>query len=27
MSFILAGERTLPADTIDIAAIMNVKVS
>jgi len=27
MSFILAGARTLPADTIDFAAIMNVKVS
>jgi len=27
MSFILAGTRTLPADTIDLAAIMNVKIS
>lgn len=27
MSFILAGTRTLPADTIDFAAIMNVKGS
>jgi len=27
MSFILAGTRTLPANTIDLAAIMNVKVS
>jgi len=27
MSFILAGTRTLPADTLDLAAIMKVKVS
>jgi len=27
MSFILAGARTLPADTLDLAAIMSVKVS
>jgi len=27
MSFILAGARTLPADTLDFAAIMSVKVS
>lgn len=27
MSFILAGSRTLPVNTIDLAAIMNVKVS
>jgi len=27
LSFILAGTRTLPADTIDLAAIMNVKIA